>query len=89
MGYDMVMTGIYWSDFYTRYILYIILFRMRYAEYILKLKNLYIFYTTYILPGFVDVLAIYLGYDKCWGYPAPECRSLGFLCLGYRVYANG
>ena len=23
LGYDMVMTGIYWSDFYTRYILYI------------------------------------------------------------------
>ena len=70
LGYDMVMTGIYWSDFYTRYImiLYIYtvcnLFRMRYAEYILKLQNLYIFYTTYILPGLVDVLAIYLGYDN-------------------------
>ena len=41
-----------------------ILFRMRYAEYILKLKNLYIFYTTYILPGLVDVLGIYLRYDN-------------------------
>ena len=40
------------------------LFRMRYAEYILKLKNLYIFYTTYILTGLVDVLVIYLGYDN-------------------------
>ena len=37
---------------------------MRYAEYILKLKNLYIFYTTYILPGLVDVLGIYLRYDN-------------------------
>ena len=37
---------------------------MRYAEYILKLKNLYILYTTYILPGLVDVLGIYLRYDN-------------------------
>ena len=37
---------------------------MRYAEYILKLKNLYIFYTTYILSGLVDVLGIYLRYDN-------------------------
>ena len=41
-----------------------ILFRMRYAEYILKLKNLYIFYIAYILPGLVDVLGIYLRYDN-------------------------
>ena len=40
------------------------LFRMRYAEYILKLKNLYIFYIKYILPGLVDVLGIYLRYDN-------------------------
>ena len=37
---------------------------MRYAEYILKLENLYLFYTTYILSGLVDVLGIYLGYDN-------------------------
>ena len=37
---------------------------MRYAEYILKLKNLYIFYIKYILPGLVHVLGIYLGYDN-------------------------
>ena len=37
---------------------------MRYAEYILKLKSLYIFYTTYVLTGLVDVLGIYLGYDN-------------------------
>ena len=37
---------------------------MRYAEYILKLKNLYMFYITYILLGLVDVLGIYLGYDN-------------------------
>ena len=37
---------------------------MRYAEYILKLKNLYIFHITYILPGLVNVLGIYLGYDN-------------------------
>ena len=37
---------------------------MRYAEYILKFKKLYIFYITYILPGLVDVLGIYLGYDN-------------------------
>ena len=37
---------------------------MRYAEYILKLKNLYTFYTIYILPGLVDVLGIYLRYDN-------------------------
>ena len=37
---------------------------MRYAEYILKLKNLYIFYITEILSGLVDVLGIYLGYDN-------------------------
>ena len=37
---------------------------MRYAKYILKLKNLYMFYTTYILPGPVDVLGIYLRYDN-------------------------
>ena len=37
---------------------------MRYAEYILKLKNLYIFYIKDIPPGLVDVLAIYLGYDN-------------------------
>ena len=37
---------------------------MRYAEYIQKLKNLFIFYTTYILPGLVDVPGIYLGYDN-------------------------
>ena len=40
------------------------LLRMRYAEYTLKLKNLYIFYVTYILPGLVDVLGIYLRYDN-------------------------
>ena len=65
----MVMTGIYCSDFlYQVYTIYIytvcILFRMRYAKYILKLKNLYIFYTQYILPGLVDVLGIYLRYDN-------------------------
>ena len=37
---------------------------MRYAEYILKLKNLHIFYITYILPGLVDELGIYLRYDN-------------------------
>ena len=37
---------------------------MRYAKYILKLKNLYIFYTKYILPGLVDVLDVYLRYDN-------------------------
>ena len=47
---SMVMTGIYWYDF----------MRMRYAEYILKLKNLYMFYIKHILPGLVDVLGIYL-----------------------------
>ena len=41
-----------------------ILFRKRYAEYILKLKNLYMFYTIYILSGLVDELGIYLRYDK-------------------------
>ena len=35
---------------------------MRYAEYILKLKNVYMFYIKYIL-GLVDVLGIYLRYD--------------------------
>ena len=67
----MVMTGIYWSDFlYQVYTIYIytvcILFRMRYAEYVLKLKNLYIHYIKYILPGLqvVDVLGIYLRYDN-------------------------
>ena len=59
----MVMTGIYCTDFfipgiYCLYTVYI-LFRMRHAEYILKLKNIYIFYTKYILPGLVDVLGIY------------------------------
>ena len=37
---------------------------MRYAEYILKLKNLYMFYIKYILPGLADVLGIYLRYDS-------------------------
>ena len=36
---------------------------MRYAKYILKLNNLYIFYIAYILTGLVDVLGIYLRYD--------------------------
>ena len=31
---------------------------MRYAEYILKLKNLYVIYIKYTLPGLVDVLGI-------------------------------
>ena len=39
-------------------------YRMRYAEYILKLKNLYMFYIKYILPGLVDVLGLYLRYDN-------------------------
>ena len=37
---------------------------MRYTEYILKLKNLYMLYIKYILPGLVDVLGIYLRYDN-------------------------
>ena len=68
----MVMTGIYWSGFFISgiYCIHTVctLFRMRYAdsiaEYILKLKNLYMFYIKYILPGLVDVLGIYLRYDK-------------------------
>ena len=64
-----------------------ILFRMRYAKYILKLKNLYIFYTTYILPGLVDVLGIYLRYDNIWDILLQNV-NLG-LCSGYRVYVNG
>ena len=39
---------------------------MRYAEYILKLKNIYIFYITNILPGLVDVLGTYLRYENSW-----------------------
>ena len=49
---------------------------MRYSEHILKLKNVYMFYIKYILPGLVDVLGIYLGYDNMGGYLAPECRNL-------------
>ena len=37
---------------------------MGFAEYILKLKKLYIICFKYILPGLVDVLGIYLRYDN-------------------------
>ena len=64
----MVVTGIYWPDFFIPgiYCIYTvcILFRMRYPEYILKLKNLYMFYTKYILPGIVDVFGLYLRHDS-------------------------
>ena len=67
MVYDMVMTG-YTGLIFIPGIYYIytvcILFRMRYAKYILKLRNLYLFYTKHILPGLVDVLGIYLRYDN-------------------------
>ena len=57
---------------------------MRYAEYILKLKNLNIFYTKYILPGLVDVLGIYLRYDNIWDILLQNVTTLVYVqVMGY------
>ena len=59
---------------------------MRYAEYILKLKNLYIIYTKYIPPGLVDVLlpGIYLGYDNIGDVLLQNVATLVYVqAMGY------
>ena len=59
---------------------------MRYAEYILKLKIVYIFYMTYILPGLVDVLGIYLGYDNIWDILLQNVVTLVYVqVIGYML----
>ena len=57
---------------------------MRYAEYILKLKNLYMFYIKYILPGIVNILGIYLRYDNIWDILLQNVATLVYVqVIGY------
>ena len=85
MWYDLVMIGTYWSYFFIPgiYCIYTvcILFGGRYAEYILKLKNLYLFYTTFWSCGCTRYI------PEIWqhrGYLAPECQTLVYVqVIGY------
>ena len=96
MVYDMVMTG-YTGLIFIPGIYYIstvcILFRMRYAKYILKLRNLYLFYTKHILPGLVDVLGIYLRYDNIGDMEFKRidwiCSFFGFPTRSHVTYNSG
>ena len=58
------------------------------AEYILKFKNLYIFYTTYILPDLVDVLGIYLRYYNIGDILLQNVTTLFYIQV-IGLYANG
>ena len=59
---------------------------MRYAEYILKLKNLLMFFIKYTLPlpGLVDILGIYLRYDNIWDILLQNVTTLVYVqVIGY------